>query len=419
MVDEAVVTEHVARIAASLAARASELTSVMVGVYEKDVPRLLRDDEPTVALLASSVQQNVETALQIFQHGIDVSQVEAPVAALQYARRLAQRGTPLVDLIRAYHVGQTAVLDMALQEAARQIDDSEVLGAMARRVLTVTYAFIDRVINQVVTAYEQERDRWLSTRSAMRAARVRAVLEGDAVDVDASEAALGYRLRGTHLGLVAWRAEPRRAEGSLTELERLAAAVAEAAGGAGRPLFVPCDEASAWVWLPLAEPVLPAREVFERAVADTGGGIRVAVGEPGRELAGFRRTHRQALRVQALGLAAGPECDPVMCFAEVGSVALMVSDIDSARAWVADTLGALATDDAHHARLRETLRVFLAEGSSYTAAAARLVMHKNSVQYRVRKAEELLGRDIAANRLDVELALTLCRWLGSAVLSSR
>jgi DNA-binding PucR family transcriptional regulator len=46
-------------------------------------------------------------------------------------------------------------------------------------------------------------------------------------------------------------------------------------------------------------------------------------------------------------------------------------------------------------------------------------MHKNSVQYRVRKAEDLLGREITANRLDMEVALALCRWLGSAVLAER
>ncbi|GDY33071.1 PucR family transcriptional regulator [Gandjariella thermophila] len=415
MVDEGVVLQHTSRIAVTLRENTAELTAELIERYERDIPPL-RDDERMMALLSSSVFQNLETAMSILEHSIDIEETEAPAAANEYARRLAQRGVSVVDLIRAYHIGQTAVVERLLAEAERQIEDRATVTAVMRHLVDMSFGYIYRVTKQVVTAYEDERDRWLRGRSAVRAARVRAVLDGDGVDVDAGQAALGYRLRGTHLGLVAWQAERPEPQDALAGLERLAAAVAEAAGCTGPPLFVPCDEASAWVWLPLAEPALPAREVFERAVADTGGGIRVAVGEPGRELAGFRRTHRQALRVQALGLAAGPECDPVMCFAEVGSVALMVSDIDSARAWVADTLGALATDDAHHARLRETLRVFLAEGSSYTAAAARLVMHKNSVQYRVRKAEELLGRDIAANRLDLEVALALCRWLGSAVL---
>jgi DNA-binding PucR family transcriptional regulator len=38
------------------------------------------------------------------------------------------------------------------------------------------------------------------------------------------------------------------------------------------------------------------------------------------------------------------------------------------------------------------------------------------VQYRIRKAEESLGRPAAGNRPDVELALRASHWLGSAVL---
>jgi DNA-binding PucR family transcriptional regulator len=84
---------------------------------------------------------------------------------------------------------------------------------------------------------------------------------------------------------------------------------------------------------------------------------------------------------------------------------------------VADVLGGLAVDDAHHARLRGTLRVFLACGSSYTTAAERLTLHKNSVRYRVDRALQARGRPLADDRLDVEMALLACRWLGSGVLA--
>ena len=80
------------------------------------------------------------------------------------------------------------------------------------------------------------------------------------------------------------------------------------------------------------------------------------------------------------------------------------------------TLAGLATDDEHHARLRDTLLAFLRSGGSYKTTAERLVLHKNTVQYRVRKAEESLGRPVSENRHDVELALQASYWLGSAVL---
>jgi DNA-binding PucR family transcriptional regulator len=106
----------------------------------------------------------------------------------------------------------------------------------------------------------------------------------------------------------------------------------------------------------------------------------------------------------------------VMTFAESGPLSLRCSDLAATRSWVADTLGSLAVDDDGAARLRETLRLFLGSGSSYTATAELLSMHKNSVQYRVQKAEQLRGRPLREDRLDVELALRVCDLLGRAVL---
>jgi DNA-binding PucR family transcriptional regulator len=95
---------------------------------------------------------------------------------------------------------------------------------------------------------------------------------------------------------------------------------------------------------------------------------------------------------------------------------MMLGSTDLLRAWVRSTLGALATDDEHHARLRDTLLVFLQTGGSYKTTAERLVLHKNTVQYRIRKAEESIGRPVGENRHDVELALQATHWLGSEVL---
>jgi hypothetical protein len=424
VLEETVVSEGVARLAATLAGKTGEMTGELVNLYEKELSQLVHDDERMVSLLSASVYQNLETALQIFQHGIDPTRVEAPAAALEYARRLAQRDTPVVDLIRAYYLGQTAILDYAFEECCRQVDDPDVLGAMMRRMLTVTFAFVDRVSQQVVSAYQEERDRWLFNRSAVRTARVRALLDGDGslldidgVDVDATEAALGYRLRGAHLGIIAWHTSDAYAGDALGALETLAVDLMKRVQGDGRPLFVPRDESSAWVWLPLDPATFPHREHLDQALASSEPSVRLSLGEPGLGVPGFRRTHQQALRVHALALAAGEHCDRALTFREVGTMALMTADMSAARLWVADTLGAMSANDSQCERLRDTLRVFLATGSSYTAAAAALTMHKNSVQYRVRKAQELLARPITENRLDVELALNLCHRLGPAVLA--
>src|SRR6266545_3208187 len=57
-----------------------------------------------------------------------------------------------------------------------------------------------------------------------------------------------------------------------------------------------------------------------------------------------------------------------------------------------------------------------AERGSYKTKAEQLILHKNTVQYRVRKAEASLGHPVGDHREDVELALQARHWLGSSVL---
>lgn len=418
MADEAAVSEFVARVAGGLGEQVSELTADMVQLYARELPHLVNDDESVVSLLSASLFQNIDTALRIFQHGIDPTRVEAPAAAMEYARRLAQRGTPVIDLIRAYYLGQTAILNHALAEATRQTTDPKLLGGMMSKALTGTFAFIDRVTQQVVSAYQEERDRWLLNRSAVRAARVRELLKGDGPEVDTTETALGYRLRGTHLAMIVWHAVEPAQGNALGSLESVTAAIGEGLPTTGLPLLVSADERCAWVWFPLEKAALPEEEHVQRVLGKAEPTVRLVLGDPGEGIEGFRSSHRQAGRVHNLSTAAGEQCERAMTFRDVGAIALMTSDLVATRSWVGDTLGALATDDEQHERLRETLLVFLATGGSYTAAAAKLTMHKNSVQYRVRKAEETLGRAVTDNRLDVELALKLCQRLGSAVLGT-
>jgi DNA-binding PucR family transcriptional regulator len=284
------------------------------------------------------------------------------------------------------------------------------------RIARTLAAYIDKVSEELLSAYESEKDSWLRNLSVARAARVRALLSGDRLDLDASEAILGYRLRQHHVGAVTWTSGTAADGDCLARLEHSAAELAAQARCSGRPIFIPQDEFSAWVWFPLGAGRNFAVPDLTAAVAGGGAGIRFATGAPAPGVAGFRRTHQQALSAQAVALAAGPSSQLVTSFGEVAPLALMSGSAELLRAWVTETLGALAGDDGHNARLRHTLAVFLKENGSYKATAERLTLHKNTVQYRVRKAEESLGRPVGENRLHVELALLAAQWMGPAVL---
>lgn len=413
MVDEAGVTEHVARIADAFAERAADLTADVVTVYVRELPNLVYDDESVVNLLSASLLQNLDTVLRVFRHGIDPTRVQAPAAAIEYARRLAQRGTPVNDLVRAYFLAQSTLLARVPGEAARQPVDQDVLCAIIERFMTGAFAFIDRVTQQVVSAYQDERDRWLLNRSAVQAARVRELLAGGRVDIDDMEKVLTYRLRGLHLAAILWL---HGTSSALSSLESVTKAIAAQLPMSGSPLVVPADEYCSWVWFPLRSPTLPDENHTQQILNTADTDVHIALGDPGDGIAGFRSSHHQASRVHALATAAGEHAERCLTFRNTGALALMASDLPAARSWVTHTLGKLAAEDDQHRRLRQTLLAFLTAGSSYTAAATLLTIHKNSVQYRIRKAEEALGRPITDSRLELELALKLCQYLGKAVI---
>jgi DNA-binding PucR family transcriptional regulator len=408
--------QRASEIAGTLVPRTAEVSADVYDLIVREIPEL-RSDSRVLALLESSVGENVATLLHILQHGIDVEQVHAPAAAQEYARRLAQRGVAMTALLRAYRIGATRFQDWLLREVGRCGDEAPIVGATGRRVTEVTAAYIDQISEEIVSVYEAEKGSWLRNLSVARASRVRALLRGERVDLDSSEAILGYRLRQHHIGVVCWVDEAEAGGGALARLEHATAEVARQAECDGRPIFLPQDESCAWAWLPfgarnsLAGPVT----AFDGAAE---AGFRFAFGAVGSGLAGFRRTHRQALGAQAVALAAGPAARATTNFEDVAPLALMSDSIEMIQAWVAEILGALADDDESTARLRETLRVFLGENGSFKTTAERLTLHKNTVQYRVRKAEEALGHPVDENRLHVELALLACHWLGGAVLRS-
>ncbi len=76
----------------------------------------------------------------------------------------------------------------------------------------------------------------------------------------------------------------------------------------------------------------------------------------------------------------------------MSTVALLIEDVASTRAWVRSVLRGLAADNENAARLRETVQVYLASNLSNVAAAKQIDLHYNSVKYRVKRAAEERGR---------------------------
>lgn len=414
------VREHVVAVATALNRRLADVTLRMRDVLAASIGEL-NGDARLIELLGASIEGNVDNILHSLQHGITVDRIEPPSAAFEYARRLAQRGVPVNALVRAYRLGQQNLLEAAFAESSAHAEPA-VHAHAYEHIVTVTFDYIDWMSQKVVTVYEEERDRWLSDRNTVRKARVKEIIDGGWDDVTSAEAAIGYRLRGTHLAAVIWVDETGARQDQLSRFNTAITSIADKIGSDRPPLIIARDRVSAWAWIPV-EPDFVLEQAAIRSVLAVHDGPPapvLALGRPHQGLTGFRQSHLEAIHAQRVALLRSQPERTLVSYDEpgLGVAALLAQDLDEARRWVVATLGGLAADDDQHGRLRDTLRLFLLHERSYTATAEAMLMHKNSVKYRVTSAEKALGRPVSSDRQAIELALTACHWLGSPVLGA-
>ena len=384
------------------------LGAVVLDAITTALPELA--GEPHLAeLLGATVADTLTAGLSVFGAGTPVDSARAPGSGLELARRFAQRGIDLSTMLRAYRLGQAAFQRELITRVADRSSTAGEVADAARDLSSATFGFVDRVTEEVVAAYQAEREGWLHRRNAARVTGVEAVLSADRpVDAE-TERVLGYPMDGVHLGAVVWCGP----DGDPTLLERQVTAAAEALGCARAPLVVAPDGSTVWAWFP--SPSEPAT-VIEPVI---GTGTHVAVGDPARGVDGFRRTHRQARDGRIVAAAARPADRARLTTPDaLGPLALLALEPGGIGPWVHAVLGGLARDDEPTARLRDTVWAYLSEGGSRAAAAGALHLHRNTIQYRLGKAERARGRPLDDDRLALEVALLACRVIGPAVLRS-
>ena len=415
---EAVVATVIAEMSPHLLEESRNIRDVL----EREIAELGGDSQ-LLELLGASIEGNVDTVFHVLQHGITADHLHAPSAAMEYARRLAQHAIPVTALVRAYRLGQTTLLDRIFARLETSHIDPVLGLQVSHHIVSISSAYIDWISEQVVTAYQVEHERWIANRNNVRATRIRDLLSnsGSTDDNQASQA-IGYQLDRHHCAAILWMDKPRSDRDGLPVLEQLARRMCETLDENPTPLFVAADNLTAWVWIPTGRGAgrLDVNNVHQ-LVDDRFGGAHVALGTTEFGSAGFRTSHLHAQQTRSMAVLAAAGDRIVTSYEDPGLAfsALASADLTSARQLIRNTLGPLADDTDAARRLRETLRAFFDHQSSHKATAQTLHLHYNTVKYRVKSAEQMLGHPIAGHRFDIEQALVLQSWLGSATDSTR
>jgi DNA-binding PucR family transcriptional regulator len=339
----------------------------------------------------------------------DPTRIGVTEEALEGDRDFVRRGISLDQVLRGIQFGHSMMAHALLDAAATEVPEP-MRALEMQRTSELLFEYIRDFTASMATEFLTERDRWVTSAAAERAELVATILDGRAVSTIHASTTLGYPLERHHLALVLWQ-EPGT-PGLPTDLQRAATRLL-VDSGCSSTLVVPYGAASVWVWASWRsrDVTLPTFQ------SPPEPGINVAIGTMSQGVSGFRQSHLEADQTAEL-MRSSPTAGAVTRYADLELVVLLSRDAELARNFVHRELGELAVDTPAAHELRETVATYLACDRSLAKSAELLHVARNTVAYRVKKVESLIGRDLHDRKLELESALRLAQRPGLSVLDS-
>ncbi len=171
---------------------------------------------------------------------------------------------------------------------------------------------------------------------------------------------------------------------------------------AGQPLLCAVIDARA------GDPIAVAA-TLRSALADSHGKVRAAASRA-TAVASLRRAfHEARCALQATSLADG-DAPEVASHEDLGAFTLLLSlqDDDALRLYSEGLLEPIErTEGEYGGELLRSLEAYIEHNGNWERAARQLYCHRHTLRYRIRKIEELTGRDLsrATDRIELWLAL--------------
>lgn len=333
-------------------------------------------------------------------------------AAFTSGEMISRAGVSLPELLEVYRRGQALLLQDFLGQAFGELDAKSPFNEILHHCMIWWSAYVDGTLAHTVEGFVKDYERLRTHFQARRLRAVEAVLQGKLTDVAQASAELCYELRGAHVGFVITHPSAAARGDFESAVERFV----EQAGqtlGARHTLVVPFNSEQKWAWVGASD-LRDGTPSLGQCAADLD--LRVAMGGPARGLPGFITTNRHA-HYASLTVEDLPDAPPFATYPDVAVLSLIKPDRNRVRAFVRDQLGGLASRDPRMTELRQTVAVFLHEGRHAPRTAEALHTHKNTVHYRIARAEEIRRRPIQEKTLELELALRLVADYGDWTLA--
>jgi DNA-binding PucR family transcriptional regulator len=373
----------------------------------REVHKRLPIDAQLFDACVGSAESGIADILSRMIEGTDPTGYEAAGPALAYAQDLARFGLPLEVIFQVGHVGQSQIRKDWIERFSALQGDERAVGAMGY-CESFTFLWMEALYRQWRESFLAEREVWEESVAAVQLETVRAILRGETANEKLAGRRLRYELAGPQRAFLLWSEEPVVDEDDVLVRARR---VGEAVGGS-QLLLIPLAGGMVAGWVNTGDTI--ATDQVRNLLRETDGPpLRVAFGSAQVGLEGFRRSHEEALETRRVARLPG-RAGPVHEYRAVALTALTTSDVEQARRFVVDELGTLAARDDATVRIATTLKAYFEELGNAGRVARRLGIHKNTVLYRLQRAEQLLGRPLDERHLELHIALTLARSIGEA-----
>lgn len=404
--------------AVELDEHATELSRAVVPYISERMPGLVDSAEAGEARRASN-EASIRDFAKVLQSGADpVDAATLGSATLALVRDGAKRGVPESVLLRSYRLAHAATARHLYAILAKHTADAEELSLAIDLCSAWAFAYVDAAVCLGEDLYAGERERWLRSAAANQAETINTILSEQPIDIDVASRRLRHEVRRVHVAAIDWTDTHEEGRDTLALLEAVIRDIAAAIGNQ-RPLIQPLGILSIAAWVSTSAAV-PSRVLDElRFQSATAPGVRVAIGEPAPGIAGFRSSHIEALKAQRIARLAGRREGSITRYHDIALCALTTANIEDSRRFVERELGRLASRDDTTRRLAATVRTYLDENGSRGRTAKRLHIHENTVAYRLRQAEELLGRSVEKRTLELRVALVLADLVNNASDTNR
>ncbi|UGT42958.1 helix-turn-helix domain-containing protein [Nocardia yamanashiensis] len=352
------VNEVAREMVAAILQVAPEYQQLPYGGVEQDVVRRAED--------------NLRLFLRLLAEGREPRPADLE-AMIEVAVRRAREGISLETVLAVYHRGALAAWNYLVAAARTDTDREELLAAVPQLL-----GYLGAVVPGVAASYLRERQDLHWEQREVKRALALALLQGKPAELLAER--FGLALHGFHV--LALRAGPEGPEGVRPAL-RVIHGELEALSPQALSVL---DRNGGWVLLPHSEPVARLDTAVARIAAATS--LRLVAGSAtAATVAEIPARAEEAIEIARLAWNLNRPTG-VYRMADL-ALQYQFARPGPARAWLLGLLEPLSGQP----HLMDALRAYLAHDHNRVAAAESLVVHRNTLNYRLGRIATLTGYD--------------------------